>query len=918
MLAYLQYLQSMYGEPAQTSEQVSAPVSAEPVYTPPVEYSAPPAYTEQLGSPYASEPLYSEQAPISAEPAYNPYVEPAYTEQAGSPYAVEPLPSEQVGMPNAVEPLPSAPVDGMTDPLMGPEDYAITGPRPTVRPTPETVIQYSKPSATPGLDFVTNDGQQGYYFVTNAGKPAKTKANPTAFVNLDPNATYRLVNERGQNVVVTTGTGEQGLRDAYAAAQRLSTEGGTKADWYLERSDPNGQWTRIADDDPKGSDLGVAGKILGAALPIATAFIPGLGPLATIAMQTASGAAGAALAGGDPLKGAVIGGLTAGGGALGASQLAPALNVATKTGSAIGTGLGATAGNLVTGQNLKNSLLGGLASGAASYLIPSVAEELGIELPGTGGQYDKATNTITATGGVNPSTPISAGSGSNVAGDAKADTLGGEIVVSGGNAAPSVNLAPIFAPSPEPIPIPQPLDAATPQQPAAPKESEIIVSGGNATPSIPIPAPIFTPSPEPVPIPQPLDAATPQPPAAPEESQIVVTGGQPVVSAPIGLPAAPPPPPPPSPLDAGLPQQPEAAPENRDIVVTGREVLPSVDLAPIFTPSPQPVPIPQPLDAGAAQQPTDPDQIVVTGNNAPPLPPSVPVTLPITSGGLPPVTYEEGINVLANKPAVTEQPPSPPVSVLPPVDYETGINVIGNKTTVPEQPTSIPVTPPIVPSRIDLGFTGARDGATQPEAKQDTTLKDIADYLRLAGLATSLFGGLAGSGGGGGGQKFNIPGGMGQLNPIFGAKLPPANLPGLGGGSAGSARPPSDLAAQGLSSPIDYYRYGYGPQQSFFNYVPQGAPNTSKAYTGYSEGGYAVEGPGDGRDDQIPALLSDGEYVIDAETVALLGNGSNKAGADMLDAFRVNVRKQKGQKLARGEFSENAKRPEHYMAGGLS
>jgi hypothetical protein len=38
----------------------------------------------------------------------------------------------------------------------------------------------------------------------------------------------------------------------------------------------------------------------------------------------------------------------------------------------------------------------------------------------------------------------------------------------------------------------------------------------------------------------------------------------------------------------------------------------------------------------------------------------------------------------------------------------------------------------------------------------------------------------------------------------------------------------------------------------------------------------------------------------------------------MLDAFRVNVRKQKGQKLARGEFSENAKRPEHYMAGGLS
>ena len=171
--------------------------------------------------------------------------------------------------------------------------------------------------------------------------------------------------------------------------------------------------------------------------------------------------------------------------------------------------------------------------------------------------------------------------------------------------------------------------------------------------------------------------------------------------------------------------------------------------------------------------------------------------------------------------------------------------------------------------------------------------------------------------GGGGGQRFNVPSTMGQLSPVFGGSLPTANLPGLGGGTAGATRPPSEMAGQGLNSPIDYYRYGYGPQQSFFNYVPQGAPNTSQAYTGYYEGGHAVEGPGDGRDDQIPALLSDGEYVVDAETVALLGNGSNKAGAEMLDAFRVNVRKQKGQKLARGEFSENAKRPEHYMAGGL-
>lgn len=84
---------------------------------------------------------------------------------------------------------------------------------------------------------------------------------------------------------------------------------------------------------------------------------------------------------------------------------------------------------------------------------------------------------------------------------------------------------------------------------------------------------------------------------------------------------------------------------------------------------------------------------------------------------------------------------------------------------------------------------------------------------------------------------------------------------------------------------------------------------------GYAEGGYAVGGPGDGRDDKIPAMLSDGEYVMDAETVALLGNGSPKAGADMLDKFRVNVRKHKGRDLAKGKFSANAKKPEQYLKG---
>jgi hypothetical protein len=57
--------------------------------------------------------------------------------------------------------------------------------------------------------------------------------------------------------------------------------------------------------------------------------------------------------------------------------------------------------------------------------------------------------------------------------------------------------------------------------------------------------------------------------------------------------------------------------------------------------------------------------------------------------------------------------------------------------------------------------------------------------------------------------------------------------------------------------------------------------------------GSAVHGPGDGQSDDIPAMLADGEYVIDAETVAQIGNGSTKAGAQALDKFRENIRAHK-------------------------
>ena len=59
-----------------------------------------------------------------------------------------------------------------------------------------------------------------------------------------------------------------------------------------------------------------------------------------------------------------------------------------------------------------------------------------------------------------------------------------------------------------------------------------------------------------------------------------------------------------------------------------------------------------------------------------------------------------------------------------------------------------------------------------------------------------------------------------------------------------------------------------------------------------------VMGQGDGMSDEIPfsiegqqpALLSRDEYVIPADVVSALGNGSSNAGADKLDGFLTNVR----------------------------
>jgi hypothetical protein len=86
---------------------------------------------------------------------------------------------------------------------------------------------------------------------------------------------------------------------------------------------------------------------------------------------------------------------------------------------------------------------------------------------------------------------------------------------------------------------------------------------------------------------------------------------------------------------------------------------------------------------------------------------------------------------------------------------------------------------------------------------------------------------------------------------------------------------------------------------------------------GYSDGGRMLKGPGDGMSDSIPgvignrqpARLADGEFVVPADVVSHLGNGSTDAGAKKLYGMMDKVRKARTGNKKQGKQIK----PEKYM-----
>jgi gas vesicle protein len=84
----------------------------------------------------------------------------------------------------------------------------------------------------------------------------------------------------------------------------------------------------------------------------------------------------------------------------------------------------------------------------------------------------------------------------------------------------------------------------------------------------------------------------------------------------------------------------------------------------------------------------------------------------------------------------------------------------------------------------------------------------------------------------------------------------------------------------------------------------------------YSEGGAGdtyIQGRGDGTSDQIPAMVANSEYVLPADVVSALGNGSSDSGASVLDQFIKVIREHKHSNSP-DDLPPQSKGPLEYLA----
>jgi len=127
--------------------------------------------------------------------------------------------------------------------------------------------------------------------------------------------------------------------------------------------------------------------------------------------------------------------------------------------------------------------------------------------------------------------------------------------------------------------------------------------------------------------------------------------------------------------------------------------------------------------------------------------------------------------------------------------------------------------------------------------------------------------------------------------------------------NAPATQPYTAPISQGLMAPVA------APQLATGGLVDVDGQEQEHVPEFYSEGGLQhryVQGDGDGTSDDVPAMLANGEFVIPADVVSSLGNGSNDSGSKVLDNFLETIREHK-QKHDAKHLPPDSKGPLAYL-----
>ena len=232
--------------------------------------------------------------------------------------------------------------------------------------------------------------------------------------------------------------------------------------------------------------------------------------------------------------------------------------------------------------------------------------------------------------------------------------------------------------------------------------------------------------------------------------------------------------------------------------------------------------------------------------------------------------------------------PQQPAFDMGAIDFSNlaGLGSLGGMGGIPPQMPQAPQMPELAPQP-----------APQQPAFDMSSLGGGMDFGGMGGMqqpAPQPAPDMGGFGGFGGGMDFSGLGGFdaGAMAP---QPAPSYDMSAFGGFGGMPQQPAPSFDMGGMGGGMDF---GGGMDYSGMDFGSVGG-FAGGGPIQYAAGGKFLRGPGDGMSDDIKAningeqeaRLADGEFVIPADVVSHIGNGSSEAGADRLYKMMADIRK---------------------------